>query len=112
MLLVKDYGKLTAHGFKPVLYHGAPTGVVEYVLKTGDNYRLSILVNPCDGAYKKDELAFFAGAEDDDETCTDGVILDECAKIDIIAEMLMDGTIIYVKEPMCAEHNATTRKAA
>lgn len=91
MLIVKDFEKLEKHGFKKL--HDWEDGAIwELILTNGDNENcISLLVNPYSTVHAENEMFVYAYSNDETE-------MDMCANIDIVFEMISDGTIEYIKE--------------
>ena len=89
MLIVKDFEKLEKHGFKKL--HDWDDGAIwELILKNEkDENCISLLVNPFATVHAENEMFVYAYSNDETE-------MDMCAKIDIVFEMIADGTIEYV----------------
>ena len=91
MLIVKDFKKLEEHGFKKLQTVNSMLNIWELVLESNEHENeISLLVNPFNTATHKDEMFVYAFSADDEE-------MDMIANIDIVFEMLADGTIEYVK---------------
>ena len=91
MLIVKDFEKLEKHGFKK-LHDWDDGNIWELILTNDDNENcISLLVNPYAMIHAKNEMFVYAYSNDITE-------IDMCANIDIVFEMIADGTIEYVKE--------------
>lgn len=100
MLIVKDFQKLKKHGFKKSVLLVSPVytekdlNVWELVLNTEQNDEncISLLVNPVATECVENEMFVYAHCEDEDENG-----LDIVSRLDIVFEMVADGTIEYVK---------------
>lgn len=95
MLIVKDFEKLEKHGFKKL--SGYKDSVIwEYMLETDDNNNcISLLVNPYTTNHAENEMFIYGFSPGEDN-----VEMDMVARIDIVFEMIADGTIEYVKKEM------------
>lgn len=98
MLVVKDFKKLKAHGFKQNLgeglkknENGNPIWFKQIAEDEYGNY-ISLLVNPYHEDCAKNEMTIYSSIE-----CDNGGV-DVCARIDEVFDMLADGTIELVKE--------------
>ena len=90
MLIVKDFKKLEEHGFKKLQTY-SNANIWELVLEDDDHENeISLLVNPYKTLSHKDEMFVYAFSADSEE-------MDMVANIDIVFEMIADGTIEYVK---------------
>lgn len=91
MLIVKDFEKLEKHGFKK-LNNWEDGAIWELILANEDDEScISLLVNPHATVHAENEMFVYAYSNDEAE-------MDMCTKIDIVFEMIVDGTIEYVKE--------------
>lgn len=90
MLIVKDFEKLEKHGFNKL--NDWDEAIWELILiNENDENCISLLVNPYATVHAENEMFVYAYSNDETE-------MDMCAKIDIVFEMITDGTIEYVKE--------------
>ena len=89
MLIVKDFEKLEKHGFKKI--NSLKSGDIWELILATESYSdsISLLVNPLDTIHEKNEMFIYAFSENE---------IDMCSRIDIVFEMLADGTVEYVKE--------------
>ena len=93
MLIVKDFEKLEKHGFKKL--HDWDDGDIWELILTQeyDENCISLLVNPYAMVHAKNEMFIYGFSPGEDN-----VEMDMVARIDIVFEMIADGTIEYVKE--------------
>lgn len=94
MLIVKDFEKLEKHGFRKV--SSWKSGDIWELILTKDDFNniISLLVNPLFTNGTKNEMFVYATSSNSDEE--EREYIDMCANIDIVFEMIADGTIEYV----------------
>ena len=98
MLIVKDFEKLEKHGFKKVSSWKSGD-IWELILeKDENNNTISLLVNPLFTERAENEMFVYATTSESDQDDDEREDMDVSARIDIVFEMIADGTIEYIKE--------------
>lgn len=97
MLIVKDFTKLKEHGFikNNFISRITPTAPLweKKIGEQGGTGDIYLTVNPYGISHRMNEMILWAYSEDSEGA-------DVTADIDIIFEMIADGTVEYVKKEM------------